>query len=150
MLHFAGLDPAGPGFPLNETDTRLDISDADFVDIIHTDSGDLTGNELGMEEPIGHIDFYPNGGAIQPGCRGNIINDTRLAGKDEMQITDFPSRYSCLLIYEIKAKRETAVTIAEQFITLPSPSPVRLDFVQLNARHMTIFLPEHATTINPS
>ncbi len=76
---FLGLDPAGPWFPLNETDTRLDISDGEFVDIIHTDGGDLTGNELGMLEPIGHIDFYPNGGAIQPGCRGNNFNDTKSA-----------------------------------------------------------------------
>ena len=88
MFDFAGLDPAGPWFPLNETDTRLDITDADFVDIIHTDSGDLTGNELGMQEAIGHIDFYPNGGSVQPGCRGNIINDTRLAGKNHMRIPE--------------------------------------------------------------
>lgn len=68
LPRITGLDPAGPFFPLNDTSSRLDISDAEFVDIIHTDSGDLDGNELGMEEPIGHIDFYPNGGADQPGC----------------------------------------------------------------------------------
>ena len=88
MLKFSGLDPAGPGFPLNETDTRLDVTDADFVDIIHTDSGDLTGNELGMQEPIGHVDFYPNGSIVQPGCRGNIINNTRSAGKKKRGTRD--------------------------------------------------------------
>ena len=88
--NFIGLDPAGPWFPLNETDNRLDVTDGDFVDIIHTDGGDLTGNELGMQEAIGHIDFYPNGGAIQPGCGGNNINDTRLAGSEyKSQSTNF-------------------------------------------------------------
>ena len=96
MLEFSGLDPAGPGFPLNETDTRLDVTDADFVDIIHTDAGDLTGNELGMQESIGHIDFYPNGGEIQPGCVG--VNDTRSAGnKNEM--LNSPFRHFTTFIY---------------------------------------------------
>ncbi|XP_013791219.1 inactive pancreatic lipase-related protein 1-like [Limulus polyphemus] len=43
---------------------RLDRGDADFVDVIHTDS--IVG--LGTTEAIGHIDFYPNGGDHQPGC----------------------------------------------------------------------------------
>ena len=68
MFDFAGLDPAGPWFPLNETDTRLDITDADFVDIIHTNSGNLSEDEWSFLEPIGHVDFYPNGGQQQPGC----------------------------------------------------------------------------------
>ena len=32
-----GLDPASWLFPLESPDTRLDISDAEFVDVIHTD-----------------------------------------------------------------------------------------------------------------
>ena len=39
------------------------MTDADFVDVIHTD---LKG--LGIDQPIGHLDFYPNGGDVQPGC----------------------------------------------------------------------------------
>lgn len=38
-----------------------------FVDIIHTDAG-----TLGIGKPIGHLDFFPNGGLFQVGC--GIIN----------------------------------------------------------------------------
>ncbi|XP_012261673.2 phospholipase A1-like [Athalia rosae] len=57
-----GLDPAGPLFRgLNSTE-RLDKTDASFVEVIHTSS------LLGLQEPIGHIDFYYNGGEFQPSC----------------------------------------------------------------------------------
>lgn len=77
-----GLDPAGPFFSLNDTETRLDTTDADFVDIIHTNSGTLVDNELSFLPPIGHIDFYPNGGQFQPGCNANNVES---AGKSEMK-----------------------------------------------------------------
>ncbi|KAK5645296.1 hypothetical protein RI129_006596 [Pyrocoelia pectoralis] len=62
-----GLDPAGPlfEFPFIGADERLARTDADFVDIIHTDSG-----ILGFKSLIGDADYFPNGGnAIQPGCK---------------------------------------------------------------------------------
>lgn len=42
-----------------------DESDAEFVDVIHT-------NALvqGKMERCGHVDFYLNGGILQPGCTG--------------------------------------------------------------------------------
>lgn len=60
-----GLDPALPGFHLLTTDkTRLDSTDALFVDIIHS-----CGGVLGFLQPLGSADFYPNAGtAVQPGC----------------------------------------------------------------------------------
>ncbi|KAJ8959599.1 hypothetical protein NQ318_021784 [Aromia moschata] len=59
-----GLDPALPEFSLNDTSNRLTATDADYVDVIHTDSG-----VFGIPISIGHADFYPNGGrALQPGC----------------------------------------------------------------------------------
>lgn len=63
---YKGLDPAAWGFPLESPDLRLDISDAEFVDVIHC--------ALSYNESIGHADFYPNGGFEQPGCSdGNIF-----------------------------------------------------------------------------
>ncbi|XP_005735474.1 lipase member H [Pundamilia nyererei] len=63
------LDPAGPGFKGKNPEDRLDSSDAQFVDALHTDM-DL----LGFREPLGHIDFYANGGADQPGCPKTIFS----------------------------------------------------------------------------
>ncbi|XP_053618638.1 phospholipase A1-like isoform X2 [Plodia interpunctella] len=59
-----GLDPAGPCFTQAEPELRLKASDAEFVDVIHTNAG-----VLGMEEPVGHVDYYPNGGSEQPNCK---------------------------------------------------------------------------------
>ncbi|OWR41693.1 putative lipase [Danaus plexippus plexippus] len=58
-----GLDPAGPCFTHVDPDLRLKESDADFVDVIHTDSG-----VYGIKEAVGHADYYPNGGSQQPSC----------------------------------------------------------------------------------
>ncbi len=62
------MDPADGGWSLNDTDTRLDTSDAEFVDIIHTNGGNLSEGEIAFDQPIGHVDFYVNGGQKQPGC----------------------------------------------------------------------------------
>lgn len=64
-----GLDPAGPLFSVDKPHKRLADTDADYVQVIHTDAGNLS-----LEGPIGHADFYPNGGNEQPGCtKGNAL-----------------------------------------------------------------------------
>lgn len=66
-IYHLGLDPAKPGFLANIpiiTRGRISKMDAKFVDIIHS-----CGGVLGLYEPLGHADFYPNNGvAPQPGC----------------------------------------------------------------------------------
>ncbi|KAJ2938930.1 hypothetical protein O0L34_g17741 [Tuta absoluta] len=58
-----GLDPAGPCYARLDKELRLKSTDADFVDVIHTDAG-----VLGLKDTIGDVDYYPNQGAQQPGC----------------------------------------------------------------------------------
>lgn len=61
-------------FSSTDTQRRLCETDAEYVDVIHTDSG-----ILGFPRSLGHADFYPNGGkAMQPGCSTTYTVD--LAG----------------------------------------------------------------------
>ncbi|CAL4131165.1 unnamed protein product, partial [Meganyctiphanes norvegica] len=68
VARVTGLDPAGPGFYDAPSDRRLDSSDADFVDVIHTNSGPILDGCYGLSKAVGDVDFYPNGGRHQPGC----------------------------------------------------------------------------------
>ncbi|ESO12284.1 hypothetical protein HELRODRAFT_158766 [Helobdella robusta] len=64
-----GLDPAGPWFEGSANVTvGLNPSSADFVDVVHTD------NVYGLQKPLGHVDFYPNGGKQQTGCLTNACS----------------------------------------------------------------------------
>nr|XP_006123764.1 lipase member H isoform X1 [Pelodiscus sinensis] len=67
-----GLDPAGPLFNGKPLEERLDPTDAQFVDVIHSDI-----DALGYREALGHIDFYANGGTDQPGCPQTIFSGSQ-------------------------------------------------------------------------
>ncbi|XP_013111488.2 pancreatic lipase-related protein 3 [Stomoxys calcitrans] len=58
------LDPAGIYFTANTpSDQRLSSDDAEFVEVVHTNAG-----QQGFLSTCGHVDYYPNGGTLQPGC----------------------------------------------------------------------------------
>lgn len=64
LYRITALDPAGQQFtettPANE---KLTSGDADYVEVIHTNAG-----IYGYRMPCGHVDYYVNGGKLQPGC----------------------------------------------------------------------------------
>lgn len=57
------MDPARPMFEDSAPEDRLDIDDANYVDVIHTN-----GDKNGILKSLGDIDFFPNGGKFQPNC----------------------------------------------------------------------------------
>lgn len=63
------IDPAGPLFFENSTD-RITFEDAKYVEVIHT-----CGLKLGYDKPTGHVDFYPNNGRSQPGCKWDLTGN---------------------------------------------------------------------------
>jgi hypothetical protein len=70
---FTGLDPAGPLFENYDPRVRLDSTDADLVDVIHSNGEKIYMGGLGAWAPMGDIDFYPNGGRMQKGCTNLFV-----------------------------------------------------------------------------
>lgn len=102
-----GLDPAEPYYENYHVDSRLDPSDANFVDIVHTDSSSVFAGGAGTKEPCGHVDFYPNGGQAQPGCNLGII-ESIIGGKEGMKqyVVCNHQRAFKILIEAVRAKAE--------------------------------------------
>lgn len=56
---------------------HLTTTDAEFVDVIHTDGG-----VFGFPVALGHVDFFPNGGfPLQPGCDVRELLRTNLIAR---------------------------------------------------------------------
>ena len=68
------MDPAKPYFDIVSHENRLQKTDAEFVDVMHTNSGSLLQGGLSLPEPVGQVDFYANGGLLQPGCKNLCFN----------------------------------------------------------------------------
>ncbi|XP_058799611.1 pancreatic triacylglycerol lipase-like [Phymastichus coffea] len=71
-----GLDPAEPCFRDVNSPLRMRSSNARLVDVIHTDGARTPNERFGLLDQLGHVDFYVNGGSIQPGCQ-ELFQPTR-------------------------------------------------------------------------
>ncbi|XP_072948294.1 pancreatic triacylglycerol lipase-like [Epargyreus clarus] len=67
-----GLDPAGPCFTNLDTEFRLSPTDAEYVDVIHSDAG-----VYGIKEIVGQANYLPNGGSMQPNCLFQTCSHSR-------------------------------------------------------------------------
>lgn len=56
------------------TGDRLSKGDASLVDVVHT-----CGGLLGLEQAVGDVDFFPNGGSQQGGCGLDLMGSCRHA-----------------------------------------------------------------------
>ena len=66
---FAALDPAEPLFEYCPPEARISSTDAQYVEVVHTDSYPFFPRlGLGMHLAAGDVDFYPNGCQHMPGC----------------------------------------------------------------------------------
>ncbi|XP_016964764.1 lipase member H-A [Drosophila biarmipes] len=68
LPRITALDPS----PGQDLEHQLSPTDAQFVEVVHTNAGGE-----GTWEQLGHVDYYPNGGQTQPGCSSNSCSHER-------------------------------------------------------------------------
>lgn len=81
LARITGLDVAGPFKNLLAPKDQLLKDKAEFVDTVHSDIF-----LFGTRDPVGHLDFFANGGgggSNQPGCKDvpNILNSKSGIGR---------------------------------------------------------------------
>ncbi|XP_055370780.1 vitellogenin-3-like [Condylostylus longicornis] len=73
LPRITALDPARPCFNEGEKLSGIERGDAEFIDVIHSNSG-----VLGKRVPVGDVDFYPGGtGPLRKGCFSIVCSHSR-------------------------------------------------------------------------
>ncbi|XP_068720095.1 pancreatic triacylglycerol lipase-like [Montipora capricornis] len=84
LPRITGLDPAGPYFTGTDAKVHLDKTDAEYVDIVHTNMP-----LIGTSDHVGHTDFFPNGGSLHPGCLNELSDAVFTIGCNHLRSTEF-------------------------------------------------------------
>ncbi|OCT69730.1 hypothetical protein XELAEV_18036654mg [Xenopus laevis] len=125
-----GLDPAQPYFQNNPTDLRLDPTDARLVDVIHTDTAPFDSSlGLGINQLVGHLDFFPNGGIQMPGCKHKENYNSEIdkvlqevsRGNWTLNISEEYNKLVCNHLRSYKYYMESIIT-PDGFIGFPASS----------------------------
>lgn len=69
VARIVGLDPSRPGFNENIISNKLVQSDAQFVEVFHSNGG-----QLGFFTPYGDLDYYIENGRYYPSCTNNYCS----------------------------------------------------------------------------
>jgi pimeloyl-ACP methyl ester carboxylesterase len=130
LKRIIGLDPDGPMFACYHSDARLDATDADYVEVLHTNGDVFSMGGCGTLQPMGTVDFYANGGWLQPGCsRGlpQVITDV-LSLDFSIMLDDYSCNHARafqLFIESVKNAGQPDKTC--QFVSFPCDTSDKYD-----------------------
>lgn len=89
LPRITGLDPMDHLISCSDKNNCLFKTDGEFVDVIHTNE------HLEVSDPLGHVDFYPNGGlsiwqpfcGINADCSFSFYREAMLSGENGLKFT---------------------------------------------------------------